>query len=77
MKDQKQTYWVLAMQMVGDFGATIAVPVVLLALAGKWLDQKYQTKPLFILIGFGSAFLISSVAIYKKAKRYAKEYKDL
>jgi F0F1-type ATP synthase assembly protein I len=66
-----------ALRIVGDFGATIAVPVVLLALLGKWLDAKYGTAPSLLIAGFVLAATLSAVSIARKAKRYAKTYDEL
>lgn len=75
MNDQK--YVLFALRIVGDFGATIAVPVVIFAVLGKWIDARVGTAPRFLITGFVLAAIISSVAIYRKAKRYAKEYEKL
>jgi F0F1-type ATP synthase assembly protein I len=70
-------YYFLALKIIGDFGANIAVPVVVLALLGEYLDEKYNKAPLFILLGFLTAALISTKIIYTKAKKYGKMYQDL
>lgn len=67
----------LAFKIMGAFGATIAVPVVLFVLIGQYLDGKYDKGPLFTIIGFVLAALISGKMIYKKAKLYGAEYKKL
>ena len=76
-KKKSGSNWSLAMRIGTDFGITIAAPVVLLSLAGKWLDSRYQTRPLFIIVGFALAALLSGVSIYRKSKEYAKLYKQL
>lgn len=70
-------YWVFALKIVIDFGATIAVPVVVFVLVGQWLDKKYQTSPLCTILAFALAAVISGKIIYTKAKRYGKEYQEL
>ncbi len=70
-------YYFFALRIIGDFGAAIAVPVVIFVLLGQFLDEKYQRRPLFIILGFIIAFLISAKIIYKKAKRYGQEYQNL
>lgn len=66
-----------ALRIAGDFGVVIAVPVVVLALFGRWLDTQYQTGWAFTILGFLIAAAISSIGIYRKAKRYGKEYEAL
>lgn len=70
-------YYIFAMKIVGDFGASIAVPVVLFVLFGQYLDDKYGRGPLFTVIGFVLAALISARIIYKKAKKYGQEYQKM
>ncbi|KKR34615.1 MAG: hypothetical protein UT67_C0011G0012 [Candidatus Magasanikbacteria bacterium GW2011_GWA2_40_10] len=60
-----------------DFGASIAVPVVLFVLLGQYLDGKYGRSPLFTIMGFVLAALLTAKIIYKKAKRYGEEYKKM
>jgi F0F1-type ATP synthase assembly protein I len=74
-RDRRNMFF--ALRIVGDFGVTIAVPVVVLALIGKWLDAKYGTRPLLLIAGFALAAVVSAVSIARKTKRYAKTYDDL
>lgn len=74
-KDRK--YYLFALRIVGDFGATIAVPVVIFVLIGQWLDVRYDKSPWFTVIAFVLATLLSGRMVYKKAKKYGAEYQDL
>ena len=44
----------------------IALPVIVLGLAGKWLDERYSTIPLFTLVGIVFAIVSTTFWIYKK-----------
>ena len=72
-----KAYYLFGLKIAGDFGATIAVPVVLLALLGQWLDEKYNKGSLFLILGFVLAAVISAKMIYQKAKVYGEEYKKM
>ncbi len=72
--DKDRKYILLGLRIVGEFGAIIAVPVVLLAMLGKYLDGKYGTAPWLLIAGFVIAFTLSSVSIYSRAKRFRDEY---
>jgi len=44
-----------------DIGWRLAITVVGFLLLGKWLDNKFNTKPLFVIIGF--LLIIASFAL--------------
>lgn len=75
--DADRQFALLGVRALGDFGATIAVPVVLLALGGKWLDGRYGTAPTFLLIGVALAILISAVVVVRKANAYGKQFEAI
>lgn len=54
--------------LVFDLGYTIAVPLILFALGGRFLDNKLESSPLFLLIGIFAALTASGYGIYKKIK---------
>lgn len=64
-------------QIIGDFGATIAIPVLFFTWIGKKLDAHFTTKPLFLILAFVLAFLVSSITIYRKAKHYGKMFNKI
>ena len=64
----------LGLRIVGEFGAIIAVPVVLLSMLGKYLDGKYGTAPWLLIAGFVLAFALSAFTLYRRAKRFRDEY---
>ena len=70
-------YTLLGLKIVGDFGATLAIPIVVFALIGQKLDEKYGTGWKFTLLAFVPAALLSGKMIYKKAKAYGKKYESL
>ena len=74
---KSREYYMFAFRVIGDFGASIAVPVVLFVLAGQYLDEKYHRSPLFTISGFVLAALVSGKMIYKKAKIYGEGYRKL
>lgn len=70
-------YYMFALRIMGDFGVTLAVPIVILAVLGQKIDTKYGTGSLFMILGFATAALLSGIMIYKKAKKYGEEYQRL
>ena len=51
-----------------QFGLIIAIPLILFIGIGLTLDKKYDTIPLFILLGLFLALTVSTVMLYKKIK---------
>lgn len=74
MDDKDRKSYLLGLRIAGDFGATIAVPVVLFVLVGQWLDGKYGMGARYTIAAFVLAAFLSAKSIYRKAKKYAKEY---
>ncbi len=65
------------MRIMGELIYLIALPVVLLALLGKWLDSRFSTSPRLLILGFVFAALISGIAVYRRAKELGKEYQAI
>lgn len=76
-KSSSREYQIFALKIIGDFGASIAVPVVAFVLLGQYLDKRYNLLPLFTILGFVVSALISGRIVYKKAYAYGAEYKKL
>lgn len=70
-------YILLGLKIVGEFGITIAAPIVLLSWIGKRLDIKYGTAPWLLILSFFVAFSISAFRIWKRSKALAKEYESI
>ncbi len=76
-KSSDREYVLLGLQIVGDFGATIAIPVVVLVLLAQLLERKYGHAPWITISAFVLAATISGRMIYEKAKEYGKRYQEL
>jgi len=55
-----------------EMGYTIAIPLVIFALLGRFLDKKLTTSPLFLLVGMLLAVILTSILVYKKINRIIK-----
>lgn len=76
-KNNDARYWIFGLRIVVDFGASIALPVVVLSMAGKRLDARFGTHPWLLIAGFVLAAMLSAALIYRSAKRYGRQYQDL
>lgn len=55
-----------ALGLAWQLGYTIAVPIVALALIGRFLDKKLETSPWLLLAGILLSISVSSWLVYKK-----------
>jgi F0F1-type ATP synthase assembly protein I len=55
-----------AMSLAWELGYMIAIPLVALALGGRFLDKELGTGPLMLLSGVCLAIIVSSYMVYKK-----------
>ncbi len=76
-KISDREFYLFALRIIGDFGVSIAFPVVVFALIGQHFDEVYGTGPWLTVLGFVIAALLSGLLIYRKAKRYGDEYQKL
>ena len=58
-----------ALSLAWELGYLIAIPLIIFALVGRWLDKIYHTSPLFLLIGLFVAFVITSIFVYQKTTK--------
>ena len=74
---QDAKYYRLAARIFADFSGTIAVPAVLAAILGQWLDEKNGTEPRYLMIFLVLAFIFTAIFVMRKAKMYKKAYEAL
>jgi F0F1-type ATP synthase assembly protein I len=53
-----------------DVGLAIAVPLVIFALGGRFIDRSYGTSPLFLIIGLLISLITTGITIWKKVKHF-------
>lgn len=70
-------YLLFALRIVGDFGATIAIPVALAALVGQKLDAVQGTEYRYTIGALLIAAIATAIMVYRKARSYGKEYEAL
>jgi len=57
------------LSLLGQLGYMIAIPAVIGAAGGAWLDKRFDTSPLFILLGIALAIASSSLWIWTFIKK--------
>ena len=70
----KDNYLAISLRVLGNLSAWIVGPVIIGVIVGKWLDGKYHTEPLLLLISIGFCFIISMYGLITNA---LKEFKKI
>ncbi|MFH1232868.1 MAG: AtpZ/AtpI family protein [Patescibacteria group bacterium] len=71
---KEQAWWLPAILMFSRLSAWVIGPVIIGLFVGKWLDNKYQSKPWLFLLSIGIAFIISMFGLIKST---LDEYKKI
>lgn len=61
-----------AVSLAWELGYLIALPAVLFGFGGAYLDKYAGTSPLFLLLGFALATLLSGIGVVRKVKRLSR-----
>jgi hypothetical protein len=69
-------WWKPGVEIFSEISSWIVVPIVLALIAGKALDSRYGTKPLWLLLLAGLAFIVSSYGIVRAVRNYARKIKN-
>jgi hypothetical protein len=70
---KNKLWWKPALAIFSEVSAWVVVPIILALIAGKYLDEKYQTRPWIFLGLTAFAFLISSFGIVQTIRKYIKK----
>jgi F0F1-type ATP synthase assembly protein I len=62
-----------ALSLAFELGYIIAIPIVGFALGGRLLDHKFDSSPIFLLLGIFVSILLSSYLVYKKTQKIIQE----
>lgn len=56
-----------------ELGYIITIPLVVLAVFGRFLDKKYSASPIFLLLGILLAIAVSGVLVFRKTKKILED----
>lgn len=65
-----------ALSLAWELGYTIAIPIVIFALLGRFLDKKLGTSPFLLLAGIFLSLIITTIGITKKTMKVMKELEN-
>lgn len=75
-KEAPDNWWQQPLFLFMELSGWIAFPVIIAVFLGKWLDQKFETKPWLFLTTVAFAFTISIIGIVRSAVKSMKQIKD-
>ncbi|MEK7166826.1 MAG: AtpZ/AtpI family protein [Patescibacteria group bacterium] len=70
-KENKENFW-LMLSLAWELGYLIALPLIIFALVGRFLDKFFHTSPWLFLFGILLAIIISTRIVYKKTIQLIK-----
>ena len=56
--------WVAALRLTG-VGWFIGISILLGVLGGLWVDNKFGTKPLFVIVGLVFGLIVAGYGVYQ------------
>jgi hypothetical protein len=72
---RKQTSF--ALRLMGELGAWISTPIIVLSWIGRQVDVLLGTKPKLLALSFLLAFVVSTVGLCLRALDFGEEYEQL
>jgi len=73
MEEKQKSNWWQALSLLGQLGYVIAIPLVLLALLGRFLDKQYNSSPWFLIAAMFLSLAISTTWVYRKTMQIMGE----
>lgn len=65
--------WKLGLEIFSQVSGWIAGPIIVSLVLGRYLDTRFDTKPLIFLGLTALAFVVSTVGIVRVVSRYMKD----
>ena len=56
--------WQAALRLIG-VGWFIGISILLSILAGSWLDSKFNTGPIFVIVGLILGIVVAAYGVYR------------
>jgi len=75
-KTDDKTEWQAGLKLFFELSSWLIGPLIIALFLGRFLDEKYQTKPWFFLLVTAIAFIITCIGIVLKAKEFIREIEN-
>ncbi|NQT49293.1 AtpZ/AtpI family protein [Candidatus Kuenenbacteria bacterium] len=70
---QDKLWWKPAIELFAQVSCWIVFPIIIGLYLGRWLDEKYSSEPLYLIVCLGVAFLITNVGLIVQTLKTAKK----
>ena len=70
-------YYVFAFRAAADIMATVAIPALVAAILGRWLDAHFGTDMTFFIVLLVLAAILTVWGVTRKVRTYGKAYTKL
>jgi len=65
-KKSDATLWAAAIQLFAQVSGWIVLPIISALFLGRWLDERYDKEPMFLLSCLAIAFVLTNVGLVKQ-----------
>ncbi|OGF36829.1 hypothetical protein A2482_03310 [Candidatus Falkowbacteria bacterium RIFOXYC2_FULL_48_21] len=72
----KQIWWQPAIQLFAQVSAWIVLPIVVALFVGRWLDERFDKPPTFLISCVMIAFGITCFGLVRETVRAAKKMEE-
>lgn len=71
-EENKEKNLFSVVSLAWELGYVVAVPLIIFALVGRFLDKKLETSPWIFLLGVVISIIVSVFMVYRKADKIIK-----
>lgn len=76
MSENKNFKFAYALSLLTQIGIFISIIAILFVLGGKYLDNQFGTRPIFLLIALAMSIIVNAFGVYKFLKPLMKNDED-
>ncbi len=70
-------WWKPGVELFSEVSTWIVAPILVALFLGKYLDNRFNTKPVIFLSLAGLGFIITCIGIVRNVRSYTKKLKDI
>jgi len=72
----KAVWWQPAIHLFAQVSAWIVLPIIAALFLGRWLDERFDKEPLFLVSSVAIAFGITCIGLVRETVRAAKKMEE-